>query len=468
MTGKTYCEPARQIPITYDNDVIVCGGGVTGCAAALSAALGGARVRLVERNGVLGGVATAGLMANITNMFMTYHGVTVVKGIPEAIIERMVAEGGTRPNWHRAELPGIVIDPEIFKLVLTDMLKEAGVEVLLHAMTVGVIKEGNRVRGVILESKSGREAAMAANVIDATGDSDVVHYAGAPYRMETADGSMEFRLANVDMDKAVAYFGEHREHFPTDVDYVRNYDSFERNWREYGFYFVPHGLGATFKPWVDAVERGEYKAKDGEWYGLNVFGMYGLRGDGTVVINSNFHHISSMDVREFTRVEMEARRMCHRAAEFLRTHLPGFENAKLIATAEDWGQRVTRWIDGRQTLTKQDAQAGRKWGEVIGRAPFKEPDEPVCGFEIPYGVMVPRDVDGLLAPSGKTISTNPRAMIRGMSFCMTLGEAAGVAAALGARQGLPAGDVTIRDIQRQLVKQGAYLGDPERLAELGL
>lgn len=334
---KTYFEPPRETPVAYEPDVIVCGGGVTGCTAALAAARCGAKVLLIERNGVLGGVATAGLMANITNMFMTDNDVPVVKGIPKEIVDRMVAEGGTHPNWHRAELPGIVIDPEIFKLVLSDMLIEAGVEILLHTVTAGAIREGNAVSGVLLESKSGRQAAFAGNVIDATGDSDVIYHAGAPYQVDKADGSMEFRLANVDIDRAVEYFGEHRDTFPGNKDYVRDYDSFRRNWYDYGFFFFPHGGGRTFGPWKEAVERGEYQTEHGEWYGLNAFGMYALRGDNTVVVNSNFHHVSGVDVREFSRVEIEARRMCHIAADFLRKHLPGFENAHLIATAEDWG-----------------------------------------------------------------------------------------------------------------------------------
>lgn len=108
---------------------------------------------LIERNGVVGGTATAGLMANIGNAFMTNENFPVVRGIPREIVERLVAEGGTKPNWHRPEQPGIIFDPEIMKLVLTDMLREAGVEVLLHAFTVGAIKEDSRVVGVLIESK---------------------------------------------------------------------------------------------------------------------------------------------------------------------------------------------------------------------------------------------------------------------------------------------------------------------------
>jgi hypothetical protein len=465
---KTYHEPARETPIAYEPDVIVAGGGTSGCAASISAARNGAKTLLIERNGVLGGIATAGLSANIGNNFMTYDNYPVVKGIPREIIERLVVEGGTMPNWHRPEQPGIVNDTEKFKLVLIDMLREAGVEVLLHALTVGVIKEGSRVCGVLIESKSGRQAATAANVIDTTGEVDIVNLSGAPCRTVASGGSMLFRLANVDLDRAVDWIGENKDSFPDGSDGVKDYDTFARNWREYGFFFFPHHGGKDFKPWNDAIARGEYQEKDGDWYSLNAFGMYGLKGDGTIIINSNYMWLEDVDVRKYTRAELEGRRMCHRTAEFLRKHLPGFENAAVIATGDDWGQRRNRLIEGQKTLTKDDANAVKKWDDVIGRVPIKSPDGPKYGFEVPFGIMVPKEVENLLTASGKSVSTDPVGMIRGISSCMMLGEAAGVAAALGAKQGVSPHAVPIVDIQRQLVAQGAYLGEPDRLKELGI
>lgn len=465
---RTYTEPARETPVAYEPDVIVCGGGVTGCAAALSAAHSGASVLLVERNGVLGGTATAGLMANIGNLFMTGEDTPVVKGVPREIVERMAAAGGTRPNWSRAELPGVVIDPEVFKMVLLDMLREAGVEVLFHALTVGAVMEGNAVRGVIIESKSGRQAAISPAVLDATGDADVAHFAGAPYSAEPNGGSLEFRLCNVDLDRAVDYFEVYQHAFPAGRDYVRDFDSFARNYRDFGFFFFPHGGGAHFQPWLDVIERGEYHDKEGDWYGLNAFGLYGLRGDGTVVVNSNFLVVDGVDVRSLSRAQAEAHIYVKKATDFLRRYLPGFENAHIVAMAHDWGQRLSRLIEGRAKLTKQDALEGRKWDEVIARAPTKRPDEPPLGYEIPFGVMAPQGIEGLLVPSGKNVSTEPRGMLRGMSYCMSLGTAAGAAAAVGAARKLGPAEAPIREIQAQLIKLGTYLGEPDRLAELGL
>lgn len=465
---RYYRELSRETPIVYEVDVIVAGGGVSGCAAAVSAARNGAKTLLVERNGVPGGIATAGLMSNIGNAFMTLENMPVVKGIPREVVERLVSEGGTKPGWHRPEQPGVVFDPEIMKIVLIDMLREAGVDVLFHALTVGVIKEGARVRGVLIESKSGRQAAVAANVIDATGEADLAHFAGARCRVVPSGGSMLFRLANVDLDRAVDWIGEHRESFPDGSDGVKDYETFRRNWKEFGFFFFPHHGGKKFKPWNDAIESGEYSEKDGDWYALNAFGMYGLAGDGTVVINSNYMWLTDVDVRLYSKAELEGRRVCHRVAEFLRKHLPGFEKAIVVQTAEDWGQRRNRLIEGRTTLTNDDVIAGREWDDVIGRFPLKQVGEPRFGVEIPFGVMVPLNVEGLLVASGKSISTDPVGLIRGMSRCMTLGEAAGVAAAIGSRSDTPAERVPIREVQKQLVAQGAYLGPAERLAALGV
>lgn len=462
--SRSFHEPARETPIAYETDVLVAGGGVAGCAAAISAARNGATTLLVERNGVLGGTATAGLMANIGNQFLTKESFPVVRGIPREIVERLVTEGGTKPGWHRPEQPGVVFDPEIMKLVLVDLLREAGVEVLLHALTVDVIKEGSRVTGVLIESKSGRQAATASNVIDTSGEADIAHYAGAPCKSVAHGGSMLLRLGNVDLERAVRWIGEHRESFPDNTDGVKDYDTFARNWDEHGFFFFPHHGGKAFKPWNDAIERGEYQEKDGDWYGLNAFGMYGLKGDGTVVVNSNHMWVDGVDVRQFTKAELEGRRVCHKVAEFLRRHLPGFENAAVIATAEDWGQRRARLIEGQSTFTNDEMKAGKTWDDAIGRLP--RGDYP-HGIEVPFGIMVPREVQGLLVASGKSVSTDPVGLIRGMCPCMLLGEAAGVAAALGARAGTPPAQVPIHDVQKQLVAQGAYLGEPDRLAELG-
>ena len=128
----TIREPERQIEILEEVDVLVAGAGVAGCAAAVAAARAGAKTILLERNGTLGGVATAGLMANIGNLYVDRDGRIVIHGIAKEVIDRMVARGAASEKWASREVPGVVIDSEQLKVVLIEMQQEAGVKVLTH------------------------------------------------------------------------------------------------------------------------------------------------------------------------------------------------------------------------------------------------------------------------------------------------------------------------------------------------
>lgn len=446
---------------------------MTGVVAAVASARAGAHTLLIERSGMLGGVATSGLMANIGNLFVAEDGTTVVRGIPREVVMRLVEVGGTLPDWENTELPGIVLEADKLQLVFLDLVEEAGVDLLLHALAVGLVQQEGRVTGVTLESPSGRQAALAKCLIDATGDADLAVWSGAPFQQTAASGSLEFLLANVDLDKTMDFIRAHKEGFPSGKDMTRDFDTFERNWKQRGFWFFPHGGGRSFPPIQELIKQGKYTSQEGDWYGLDAFGMYGLRGRGTVLINSNFTSIDVMDTRLFTRAEMGSRRMAFKAAGFLRKHVPGFENSYIVRLASEWGQRRTRWITGQAILTGQDTMSGKKWEDVIGLSPHRfASEEPytrkVYSYEIPYRVMVPQKTEGFLDASGKSASTDPPGLLRGMSRCMTLGHAAGVAAAIAAKQGVSPRKVNITDVQRQLLAQGAYLGEADRLKELGL
>jgi len=167
--AKTVHEPARDVPVLDNADVLVAGGGVAGCAAAVSAARAGARTILLERNGCLGGVATATYMSNIGNLMVTADSSRVVLGFAADLIGRMIEQGGASRHWAHADVPGCVIDTERMKLVLIQMLEEAGVETLSHTMATQPVVDDGSVRGVFIESKSGRQAILAKAVVDATG-----------------------------------------------------------------------------------------------------------------------------------------------------------------------------------------------------------------------------------------------------------------------------------------------------------
>ena len=158
---ETVYEPARAIPVLEEPDVVVVGGGVAGCAAAWAAGKAGAKTMLLERNGCLGGVATATYMSNIGNMMITRDNTPVVGGIAAELLQRLVDAGAASPHWRDNDVPGCVIDSERLKLVLIEMLEEAGVTVLTHSVAASPVQEGKTVTGLIFEGKAGRQAVLA-------------------------------------------------------------------------------------------------------------------------------------------------------------------------------------------------------------------------------------------------------------------------------------------------------------------
>lgn len=468
---KIIIEPERKTPVVEEVDVIVAGGGIAGVAAAVSAARNQAETLLIERNGFLGGVATAGLMASMGNVFFARGQKLVVRGIALEMIERLVEMGGTSAGWKSTLVPKIPFDPEIFKKVLIEMVEEAGVNLYLHTFVVDTVMSGNRLKGVMVESKSGREAILGKVVVDATGDADVAARSGAAFNYHPpGSNSLEFRMGNVDLQKTYEYFKENPERYPFDVDAPRSFEEFERNWLENGFFYYPHGGG--MKPSSNiallvekAVERGDYSKEKGMCTGLDAFGMDGLAWNRTVIVNSNFTQIDDLNVREESKAEIETRKNCFYAAEFLKKYVPGFENAFVIATAPDLGVRVTRWILGEHILTEEERRSGAKFDDVIGVASTGFPGAP---FEIPYRCIIPQNVEGLMVASGKSASTERRGMLRGMTTCILLGQAAGTASALAAEVGVPPRKLDIRKLQGTLMKQDVYVGDEARLRELGL
>ncbi|MCD6288921.1 MAG: FAD-dependent oxidoreductase [Anaerolineae bacterium] len=472
---KMITEPERTIPVLGEVDVLVAGAGVAGVAAAVAAARVGAKTMLVERMGFLGGVAAAALMTSTTNFMFTGDGRQVVKGIAEEVLDKLAERGATSPDWRTRALPQFPFDQEAFRVVLIEMIQDAGVETLVETWISDVIKEGNVLKGVVIESKSGRQAILSKVCVDATGDADLAARAGAPCRDTPPDsGSLLFQMRNVDLDKTVAYFEEHPEEWQQYCDRVTPLEDFIANWRERGIFHLPHGGGRNMRLVQDAIARGEYIREKGLCKDLDVFGMFAYRESGAVLINSCNFRIDHLDIRTHSQAELEARRLVPLTAEFLRTHMPGFENAIVSETAPMVGVRYTRWIDAGFDLTAQHVSEGARFDDVIGvETAFA--DHPKGGVlhpprthDIPYRIMLPQNVENLIVASGKSVSTNPRGLIRGQVSCYVLGQAGGVAAAVAARNGTTARDVNIREVQRELLRQNVCLGEPDRLAQLGL
>ncbi len=473
-------EPEREIIVLDQVDVLVAGAGVSGCAAAMAAARTGARTLLVERAGALGGVATMGLMANIGNLFMDQQGRFVIEGIAREVVQRLVMRGAASDKWASPEVPGCVIDSEQLRVLLIEMLREAGVTVLTHVLaTRPVLAETSTpqqrvVQGAFVETKVGRQAILAKQLVDTTGEADLASQAGAPMQWATGTASLEFKMARVDLEALYQHFRQRPETFPVGMDHVKGFAEFERNWVERGIFFFPHGGGRKWDLIQRAIEQGEFERDRGIFHGLDAAGLYGLKGQDSVIVNANFWDITSLKAPELSAAELGAQEICYYVADFFRRQIPGFARAYIVQLASDLGVRTSRAIEGAATLTSGHLTSPHPvyFDDVIGCAPartrFVESGHFVHAhtFDIPYGLMVPKEVENLLVASGKSAPTEPHGLVRGMSNCMVLGQAAGTAAALAAAQDVIPRKLDIRLLQRTLVEQGAFLGNAERLQAL--
>ena len=475
MRSRTIVEPERTIPVLDEVDVLVAGGGTAGVAAAVSAARAGAKTILVERQGFLGGVASAGLMTSATNFCLTGDGRQVVQGIVEEILDELAARGATSQGWRTRALPQFPFDQEAFRVLLIEMVQDAGVETLVETWVTDVTREGAVLKGVITESKGGRQAILAKAFVDATGDADLAAFAGAPCRDTPPDsGSLLFQMRDIDLDRTVAYFEEHPEEWQQYCDRVTTLEEFISNWRDLGMFHLPHGGGRDMRLVQDAISRGEYVKERGLCKDLDVFGLFAYRASGTVLINSCNYRIDHLDVRTHSQAELEARRLVPVIAAFLRKHMPGFERAVVADTAATVGVRFTRWIDAGFDLTALHLAEGAQFEDVIGaqtaheRHPKGGVIHPPRVAELPYRIMLPQGVENLIVASGKSVSTLPRGLIRGQVSCYILGQGSGVAAAVAAQSGATVREVDVQAVQKGLLRQNVYLGDADRLAELEL
>jgi hypothetical protein len=423
-------------------------------------------------------VATASLMANIGNLFLLGSGEQVIGGFAAELVDRLVAAGAASGRWKSREVPGVVMDSERLKVVLIEMLEEAGVEVLTHALAARPILGDGRVLGAFVESKAGREAVLAGAVVDATGEADLAHRAGSPTVETGGSASILFKLANVDVERFVRCLGEDPDGFPSGRDFVKDLETFERNWRDRGILFFPHHGGKTWRLLGEAMARAGFAAEDPPARDLDAMGLYGVGRDGWIAVNSANYRVDSLDLKALSRFETHAQKTCYRVAEFMIANIPGFEKAYVAHIGVDLGVRTARRLEGRRSL-ETDAVRGAsrpaRSADVVGLTPARHA-KPVDGAfvkdfasDVPFGIMVPASgPSGIIVGSAKSVSTAAAGLIRGMSGCMVVGQAAGVAAALGAASGVSPGEVPVGDVQRRLLNQGVFLGGEARLMELGL
>lgn len=452
----------RRARLAGEADVLVVGGGPAGLGAALGAAAAGARVVLAERYSFLGGNATAALVMPLMS-FHTQHppaeptgdedtilptdhgpGDPVLAGAVATLLERLVKAGGALPpSLHTGYV--VPFDPELFKLVALELLDEAGVRFLFHAFASDVIGEG-APEGVVFETKSGPVVVRAKVVVDCTGDGDIAARAGAQYEVgRPEDGltqpmTLMFRMVEFE-----------REHF---VEYIREHPD---QWRGV------HGLWDLIRR---AAEAGELDLPRED---LLFFATPHAR---EVSVNSTrITRVLGTDVWDLTYAEWQSRRQMRQIAAFLNKHVPGFKHAYLAQSGTTIGVRETRRVLGDYQLTADDVLVARKFDDVIARCTYPIDIHNPSGsgtllrrvprgdaYDIPLRCLQPRDLDNLLV-AGRCISGSHTALssYRVMPVAMATGQAAGVCAALAARRRAVPRDVPHRDVQRELVRQGANL-----------
>jgi len=460
-------EPARKTPIHKEVDVLVAGGGLSGVMAAVSAARSGAKTMLVERYSFLGAVATMGLPIQ---GYCASDGSQAVMGLADEFRRRLRAAGGATDfipcAMHNAYL---VVDPESVKLICQRMIQEAGVDLLLSAPVVDLAMRENRIAAAVVEGKSGREAIVANQYIDCTGDADLVARSGGAFQMAKVHAlqatTMNVQMAGVDIraiQKLIRGDPSGNTLFP-----LLSREQVSTNER-----YIMVGL-------TEYLRRAASDNIDGLSWG-NVCYIT-LVNEGTVCLNSV--HISGLnpcDTGELTSIETQGREEAWKVAAFMKKYIPGFENAYIIATGPWAGIRESRNIKGIRTLTEADVRTGNIPEDTIGLGCYpidfhikgsangseisasEEKNglkfEKVPLYGIPYGSLVPENSQNLLV-AGRTISATRTAIssARVMAPCMAEGEAAGIAAAICASESSMPSALDADRVRSALLLRGARL-----------
>lgn len=392
-------EPAKELPVFHKTDVVVVGGGPAGFAAAVSAARTGAKVALVERYGSLGGLFTNGMVLIMLATSRKGAGgkwSLVTKGVCEEFMVRAGKFGRNFAHPSATTCPERMwqptIDPECAKVLMDEMVAESGVEMFFHAWGVDVVQAGNAVQGVVFESKEGRQAILAKQVVDCTGDADMLFKAGGGYRQVTSPISTVFRWANMDTIRP------------------------------------PKGQGPKFP------RRGNEGNPDARW------------GSAWMVTGN------ALSVRDLSRIEVEMRRINWATVAKMRA-TPGWEKIYTSNSASQIGTRMSRLVDAEFIIGRDEIRKGLDFQDVIGWCGH---DGPHAAFPVCYRQIVPKNIDNLLCAGrclgkGDTIDT-----FRLICPCFVTGQAAGVAAALAAQKGVAPRNLAFSDIAHALDSQGVY------------
>ena len=453
MTLKTITLPAKPIPIIAETDVLVVGSGPGGLAAAISCARAGVETMLIDRYGCFGG--------NLTHVGV--EGIAWYRHEETVDVEGIGIEFETRAKSMDAAYPepqstSHAINTEMFKVLADRWVEEAGIKPLLHSYAVDAIVEDGQIKGIVVESKSGRGAILAKRVIDGTGDADIACMVGAPVRKnpkeEMLSVTVMFSASGVDKKKFLNFVKENPTKYK---DWGKNWDM-ETTGKEDEL-FSPY----LEEPFDQARAKGiipaGMKSIGGTWSGITD------GGEATYLNMVHMLNYDGTDVWDLTHAEMEGRRQAMLTIKALNHFAPGFDFAKLRNFGMTVGIRDTRKIIGRYNLTENDVRNQARFEDSIGIFPefidgYGVLILPTTGryFHIPYGAIVPQGIDNLLV-AGRSIAGDniSHASVRNMMACTVAGQGAGVAAAVSLKNGTTTAEVCMRDVQAELKRQGVRI-----------
>jgi len=473
-------------------DVIVCGGGTSGVAAAVSAARAGAKVLLIEKMGALGGQMNVSgppgfSYARLYNCF----GERDIGGFLWETYQRLYKSGHALPGYrpkHRATSGYTFnyVDPDWWGFLMFDMMEENGVTLLLDTMVVGALKDGDKVTGVTVEAVDGRHDIKGKVVIDCTGEAYVASFAGCETECVTRDEvqphTIAFTADGIDWDKLLDYIRRNPDQFntasllhpasPTTVEDIK------------------HGWETMTDPRYLGEIMGFFDLRDialanGDWHPYSGVGFFCMPREGNK-IQIHFQHSSQVDKAlptdawDVTRCHIECRKQIQVAWRFFKNYVPGFENAYITRVCTELRFREGPRIIGDYRYSREDVRNLSKFDDVIGMChdnaggyhvaststlqvndPENERIAPAGSYSLPYRILVPKKIDNLLA-AGKCVSADRASYLRYVHQTMVTGQAAGVAAALCARDGKTPRELEkdVSELQKILVDQGAILYQP--------
>jgi hypothetical protein len=438
-------------------DVLIIGGGVTGVAAAVAAARAGAKTMLLEIKPFVGGNAVTGLCLH---NYISKNGRQHVFGIAQELVDRLIERGGAvghipYNSWVHSVTP---VDGDHFRMLSTEMLAEAGVQVIYGAQVVGVDAENGKIKHVVAALKGGLCKIKAKAFVDSSGDADVAAFAGATFRKgDVVTGKMQpvsflLNFHNVDTKKIAAAIAVSPPAMATRPDVEG----------EFPVYF-----NGTFSKWNDVVKKEGIFPNQDHIVFFNTVWPHRINVNTTAVFN-----IDALDPAAMGVATVQLVRQAEKIGKFLKKNVPGFENSYFSPSIFP-GVRETRNIHGLYEITDQDCLNGQKFDDTVGQICFPvdihDPDTGQAHFyqiggdgamDIPFRAMLPIGLSNTVV-AGRCVSATHYAhgATRNMAPCLVMGQAAGTAAAMAAASNVALPALDVRKLQARLLADGVFLGD---------